>query len=78
MFKLSSVLDDPLNRSSTPPNMSSLTRVLLSAAFASLAYGHSQILNAQGESGSPASVGFLGMMINIKGYRTRKDFLTFI
>lgn len=78
VFKLSSVLDDPLNKSTTPPNMSSLTRVLLSAAFASLAYGHSQILNAQGEAGSPASVGFLGMKITIKGYRTRKDFLTFI
>ncbi|KAG8159735.1 hypothetical protein KVR01_010372 [Diaporthe batatas] len=39
--------------------MSSLTRVLLAAAFASLAHGHSQILNAQGEAGSPASTGFL-------------------
>jgi hypothetical protein len=42
--------------------MSSLTRALLTAAFASLAYGHSQILNAQGDPNSPASVGFLGMM----------------
>lgn len=39
--------------------MSSLTRVLLTAAFASLVHGHSQILNVQGEQGSPASVGFL-------------------
>ncbi|POS69307.1 hypothetical protein DHEL01_v212299 [Diaporthe helianthi] len=39
--------------------MSSLARVLLAAAFASLAHGHSQILNAQGDSGSPSSVGFL-------------------
>ncbi|KKY31579.1 putative gas1-like protein [Diaporthe ampelina] len=39
--------------------MSSLARVLLSAAFASLVHGHSQILNVQGEQGSPASVGFL-------------------
>ncbi|KAI3395086.1 hypothetical protein diail_1765 [Diaporthe ilicicola] len=39
--------------------MSPLTRVLLTAAFAALARGHSQILNAQGVAGSPASVGFL-------------------
>ncbi|KAK2598599.1 hypothetical protein N8I77_011995 [Diaporthe amygdali] len=39
--------------------MSSLTRVLLTAAVATLVHGHSQILNAQGDAGSPASVGFL-------------------
>ncbi|KAL1873038.1 hypothetical protein Daus18300_004180 [Diaporthe australafricana] len=39
--------------------MSSFTRVLLAAAAASLVHGHSQILNVQGEAGSPASVGFL-------------------
>ncbi|KUI59668.1 hypothetical protein VP1G_06903 [Cytospora mali] len=33
-------------------------RVLLMTAFVSLVHGHAQILNAQGEAGSPASVGF--------------------
>lgn len=46
--------------------MSSLTRVLFSAAFVSLVHGHSQILNVQGDQGSPASVGFLGTMNTIK------------
>ncbi|ROW04722.1 hypothetical protein VMCG_04875 [Cytospora schulzeri] len=33
-------------------------KVLLMTAFVSLVHGHAQILNAQGESGSPASIGF--------------------
>ncbi|KAK7738368.1 hypothetical protein SLS53_006180 [Cytospora paraplurivora] len=33
-------------------------KVLLMTAFVSLVHGHAQILNAQGEEGSPASVGF--------------------
>lgn len=35
-------------------------RLLSLATLVSLAYGHSQIINAQGIAGSPASVGFLG------------------
>lgn len=35
-------------------------KVLLMTAFVALVHGHAQILNAQGESGSPASVGFQG------------------
>lgn len=40
-------------------------RLLSLATLVSLAYGHSQIINAQGIAGSPASVGFLGTIILI-------------
>lgn len=40
--------------------MISSTKLLSLATLISLVYGHAQILNVQGEAGSPASVGFQG------------------
>jgi hypothetical protein len=40
--------------------MHSLLSFLVSSSLLALANGHAVILNAQGEDGSPASVGFQG------------------
>jgi hypothetical protein len=48
--------------------MPSFTDLFFASAVLGLVNGHAQILNAQGISGSPASVGFQGMEIYIYIY----------